>query len=313
MVYLHFPSNLTEEELMLQAKYAMLRKKKALQAFKTPKPELEKNIIPKKPADARDAREVARKLLKSGAIQAFQKPQIKQESSFKRPKGQEQKRAQSVELSNGGSTQYRSFGAAAAGTEQIGPSGEQVGDGMLTPASGTPALAPTDSPHTEELAAGPASQCTLRLNLYQQYERDRSEVVDPAYNSSVVEEESAKEKPRTGNTVYVSGNKVTEEFLKKYFGEYGEILNISMEIEKGRGFVTYAKIESADRSIAELHSKTVGGIQLQVQLARRQPQINPINEAGSSAVWSALATNRSQKGKHKDNREMVCYDYDDIF
>jgi negative elongation factor E len=27
MVYLHFPTNLTEEELMLQAKYAKLKKK----------------------------------------------------------------------------------------------------------------------------------------------------------------------------------------------------------------------------------------------------------------------------------------------
>lgn len=43
--------------------------------------------------DARDAREVARKLFKSGAIPAIQKPQMKQDQmSFKRPKGQERKR-----------------------------------------------------------------------------------------------------------------------------------------------------------------------------------------------------------------------------
>ncbi|XP_062544558.1 negative elongation factor E [Armigeres subalbatus] len=278
MVYIHFPSNLTEEELMLQAKYAKLKKKKkALQALKAPKQEPEKNLIPKRPADARDAREVARKLIKSGAIQAIQKPQAKQECSFKRPKGQERKRSQQ-ESSPG--AQYQSFSSVE-----------------------TPPANPASSPDT------PTEKDPARAqNLYQQFanERDKEEQAGKA-------SDSPRDKPRSGNTVYVSGNKVTEDFLKKHFIEFGEILNISMEIEKGRGFITFSKTESADRAIGELHSKTVGGIQLQVQLARRQPQINPINDAGSSSTWSALATYRSQKGKHKDNRELVCYDHDDIF
>lgn len=67
--------------------------KKALQALKAPKQETEKQLIPKRAVDARDAREVARKLFKSGAIPAIQKPQMKQDQmSFKRPKGQERKR-----------------------------------------------------------------------------------------------------------------------------------------------------------------------------------------------------------------------------
>ncbi|KXJ81123.1 hypothetical protein RP20_CCG021677 [Aedes albopictus] len=279
MVYIHFPSNLTEEELMLQAKYAKLKKKKkALQALKAPKQEPEKNLIPKRPADARDAREVARKLIKSGAIQAIQKPQAKQESSFKRPKGQERKRSQQ-ESSPG--AQYQSFSSVE-----------------------TPPTNPASSPDT------PTEKDPARTpNLYQQFanERDKEEQAGKANN------DSPRDKPRSGNTVYVSGNKVTEDFLKKHFIEFGEILNISMEIEKGRGFITFSKTESADKAISELHSKTVGGIQLQVQLARRQTQINPINAAGSSSTWSALATYRSQKGKHKDNRELVCYDHDDIF
>lgn len=120
MVYINFPTNLTEEEHMLQAKYQKLKKKvsfeqklqyfdrkskivsffalfimkkKALQAHKAPKQETEKQLIPKRAVDARDAREVARKLFKSGAIPAIQKPQMKQDQmSFKRPKGQERKR-----------------------------------------------------------------------------------------------------------------------------------------------------------------------------------------------------------------------------
>lgn len=55
-----------------------------------------------------------------------------------------------------------------------------------------------------------------------------------------------------------------------------------------RGFVSFAKPESADRAIAEMHGKNVNGIMLQVQLARRQPQIEPINDASSSAVWSSI-------------------------
>lgn len=88
MVYLHFPSNLTEEELMLQAKYQKLKKKKkALQALKAPKQEPEKPILPKRPTEARDAREIARKLIKSGAIQAIKSPPPQpQNATFKRPR-----------------------------------------------------------------------------------------------------------------------------------------------------------------------------------------------------------------------------------
>lgn len=107
MVYIHFPANFTEEELMLQAKYQKLKKKvnivktkyvvslkkwfllkkKALQALKAPKPEPEKPILPKRPAEARDAREVAKKLIKSGAIPAISKQQKQPEQGFKRPRG----------------------------------------------------------------------------------------------------------------------------------------------------------------------------------------------------------------------------------
>lgn len=47
-------------------------------------------MIPKRPKDARDAREVARKLIKSGNIN-IKKPDTFQ-MQFKRPKGQEKKK-----------------------------------------------------------------------------------------------------------------------------------------------------------------------------------------------------------------------------
>jgi len=105
--------------------------------------------------------------------------------------------------------------------------------------------------------------------------------------------------------------KITEDFLRKTFQSYGNIVNISMEIEKNRGFVTFDKTEAADTAIAVINGSIVSGIQLKVTLARRQPIISPINDASSSTAWSSLASNRSQKGSHKDKRESVVYD--DIF
>lgn len=37
-----------------------------------------------------------------------------------------------------------------------------------------------------------------------------------------------------GNTVFVSGHKISEDFLRKHLGQFGTIVNISMEIEKHR-------------------------------------------------------------------------------
>ena len=55
--------------------------------------------------------------------------------------------------------------------------------------------------------------------------RDREE-------RGITEKREQPEKPRQGNTIYVSGYKVTEEFFKKHFGTIGNIVNISMEVEK---------------------------------------------------------------------------------
>ncbi|XP_055688562.1 negative elongation factor E [Lutzomyia longipalpis] len=286
MVYIHFPSNLTEEELMLQTKYQKLKKKKkALQALKTPKQEPEKPLIPKRPADARDAREVARKLIKSGAIQAIQKPQSKQDQvSFKRPKGQERKRV--LPESPATVATYQPFSATQATAE-----------------AGAPTGAPIDP---EKEVAGRVQ------NLYQQLATERDREERGLLDKKAVEAPVLRpDKPRTGNTIYVSGNKVTEDFLRKHFASFGTIVNVSMEIEKGRGFITFSKAESAEKAIHDMHGKPASGIQLQVQLARRQPQIEPINDASSSAVWSTLAASHSQKGSLKDKREMV--HYDDMF
>ena len=61
--------------------------KKQLQALKAPKTEPEKPIVPKRPAEARDAREFAKKLIKSGQIRTISKVQKRPEQTFKRPRG----------------------------------------------------------------------------------------------------------------------------------------------------------------------------------------------------------------------------------
>ena len=76
------------------------------------------------------------------------------------------------------------------------------------------------------------------------------------------------------------------------------------------GFVTFDRSESAESAISEFNGNVVGGIQLKVSMARRQPVIDPINDASSSATWSTIAASHSQKGSHKDKRELVAYDED---
>lgn len=266
--------------------YVIFPQKKALQALKAPKQEAEKQLIPKRAVDARDAREVARKLFKSGAIPAIQKPQMKQDQmSFKRPKGQERKRV--IPESNVAS--YQPFSATQ-------PDGFQGATSSLD--------RDTNRVHNCKskrncnfIHSRYKSDHFIPILVYQQIatERDREErgLTEKKPTEALPTLATHRtEKQRTGNTICVSGNNVTEEFLRTQFTIFGKIVSVSMEIEKGRGFITFIKTESADRAINDMHSKTVSGISLQVQLARRQPQIEPINHASSSVVWSTLGKHR---------------------
>lgn len=74
----------------------------------------------------------------------------------------------------------------------------------------------------------PSNQPPRIKNLYDTFasQRDREE-------RGLNEKQREKpEKPRQGNTVYVSGHKITEDYLRKHFSNIGTIVNISMEIEK---------------------------------------------------------------------------------
>ncbi|XP_053971424.1 negative elongation factor E isoform X1 [Hylaeus volcanicus] len=269
MVYLHFPSNLTEEELMLQAKYNKLkRKKKALQDLKSPKQEAERvPQAPKRPTEARDAREVAKKLIKSGVITAPKTPK-RPEQSFKRPRGLVRK-LNSTEKTI---SSYQPFSATQMEedeTETARPRVKDLYDSFVS------------AQDTEDRANGD-SQSPVKQEV----------------------------KPRAGNTIFVCGYKISEDFLKKHFQSFGNIINISMEAEKNRGFVTFDKSEAAERAISEMDGTMVSSIQLKVSLARRQPIIEPMNDVTSSSMWSPIAANYSQKSAHKDRRELKVYEED---
>lgn len=154
-------------------------------------------------------------------------------------------------------------------------------------------------------------------HLYAQFatERDREERGLPDIKKVAESPLIKNEKPKAKNTICISGRNVTEKgqnltekILVDHFSEFGKIINTTMEIEKGRGFVTFEKAESSEKAILETHNKLVKGILLEVQLARRQPHIEPINDASSSAVWSSVAASHSQKGSHKDKREIRVYE-----
>ncbi|CAG0879271.1 unnamed protein product [Darwinula stevensoni] len=280
MVYLHFPSQFTEEEQMLQAKYQKLkRKKKALQTLKAPKPEPEKTATLKRPTEAKEAKEIAKKLLKSGAIHAIKKPENKGEkTTFKRSRGLERR---------------------LSGSERA-----------LTPLHTPSALSPPPEKPSplHDKPREPREPKPKVKNLYDTFvaARDREErgLVDAG--------EYAKRERRSGNTIYVFGYNITEELLKRAFQPFGNIINISMEIEKNCGFITFDKTECTDRAISSMNGSMVSGVQLKVSLARRQPIIEPINDASSSATWSTIAASHSQKGSHKDKRGLISYD-EDIF
>lgn len=268
MVYLHFPSNLTEEELMLQTKFSKLkRKKKALQDLKSPKQEVERiPQAPKRPTEARDAREVAKKLIKSGVITAPKTPK-RPEQTFKRSRGLERK-LNSTEKTI---SSYQPFSATQEEEETE-----------------------TARPRVKDLY-------NSFVGAQETGERNANDAQSPS---------KQEVKPRAGNTIFVCGYKITEDYLKKHFQSFGNIVNISMEVEKNHGFITFEKAEAAERAISEMDGSMVSSIQLKVSLARRQPVIEPVSDTMSSSMWSPIAANYSQKSAHKDRRELKVYEED---
>jgi RNA recognition motif-containing protein len=73
-------------------------------------------------------------------------------------------------------------------------------------------------------------------------------------------------------TVFVGclNNTITEEELRVFFGQCGEILAIKMITNKNIAFIQYEKRAAAERSIAELNGAHLGGAKLRLSFGRTQ-------------------------------------------
>lgn len=157
--------------------------------MKSPKPEPERiPQAPKRPTEARDAREVAKKLIKSGVITAPKTPK-RPEQAFKRPRGLERK----LNSTEKAVSSYQPFSATQSEEEENEPARPKI------------------------------------KGLYDSFV-SASDAEDKGTAEKPVSKPETK--PARGNTIFVSGYKISEDFLKKHFGTFGNILKITMEAEK---------------------------------------------------------------------------------
>ncbi|XP_013188813.1 negative elongation factor E [Amyelois transitella] len=232
MVYLHFPSNLTEEELMLQAKYQKLKKKKkALQALKAPKQEPEKPILPKRPTEARDAREIARKLIKSGAIQAIKTPPPPpQNATFKRPRAGRERKLSGSAGTAGGVASYQPFSASQ------------------------------EPPPPEEKTAPRVKY------LYDSFVTAR-EKEDKSLRPNAGGDAAATSGARS-STLCVTGSQITEEVIRRRLKTF-EPFTYTQESDDDKVFLTFDSADIAGHAQTALDGNEEGW---RVSTARRPPQ-----------------------------------------
>ena len=218
MVFLHLPASLTEEEQMLQTKYAKLRKKKAaLKNHNSAKNESDsklsssvtaptKNPNKKHISTVGDAKEQAKKLIRSGTINL--QPSHKNDRGDVKAKGF--KRSQGLERKLTGLDNARAGYQPFSATHGPGGGFDTGGEDM--------------NPEPVEPAPKKVK------NLYDTFvaARDREERgLDVSESISSLKTDNR----RQGNTVYVFGYQITEELLKKAFASLGgKIVNISMEV-----------------------------------------------------------------------------------
>lgn len=78
-------------------------------------------------------------------------------------------------------------------------------------------------------------------------------------------------RPRFGDKnrkkIFVAGHGLTESILQNCFTEFGPILNIHPELDRGQGFITFATHEAAEKAIAEMHGEMVQNVILKVFMA----------------------------------------------
>ncbi|XP_033121203.1 negative elongation factor E-like [Anneissia japonica] len=278
-----FPSRLTEEEEILQQKFALLKKKRrALHLLKQAKnkPPTESQVVKPKgikrtvsEVSQEEAKETAKKVLLSQSALTKVK-----ESGFKRSKHFEKKTKDSDKCDKSGVVAFEPFNGAA--TE--------------------------DAPPTP----GKERRSSYRP-LYESFVSS-SDRYSRKYNEADSRPSYPDLEPKRGNTIYVKGyNMLSEEICKEAFHKFGNILNMNLEKDKNVAFVTFEKIEAADQAIKEMDKAIFRDVKLKVSFARRQPVQE--NAGDSSFPWGDVSFSRT-KPKHKDQRPILRYDEDeDLF
>ena len=247
-----------------------------------------------------DAKEVAKKLLKSGAISAI-KVHERKDAGFMRKRTSSDR---GVDRPGG----FQPFSAGAAG--EVEPLEESFG------APSDPNPAPNVRP-----------EFSAKYSLYTNF-------VSAKEAESIAREETLRERkregkanyvnrdiPNQGNTVYVKGHGLTEPLLRSEFSLCGVIVQITLESERDCAFVTFESIDEANKAIDVLHNSTIDNVQVQVSLARKPPIIRSQSapaastEAATSNSWSSIAANYYKEGREagkkdtgRTRRQAIVYD-----
>ncbi|XP_070582153.1 negative elongation factor E-like [Ptychodera flava] len=271
-----FPATLTEEEEILKRKYALLRKKKkALQQLKQTKRQASTSsaATQQKRIAVEDVSEGAKEAAKEVAKKLVATGAIKldpdsKSSGFKRSKNLEHKLKDPEKSHN--TLSFQPF----------------------HPSTPTEDSAPSPNKSVKPLYESFVSSGSGSLS------RD----------SRPVSHYDDRRERKKGNTVYVHGLGITEQICQQAFSRIGKIVNINMERDRSCGFVTFEKMEMADKAIDEVNGTLVGSIFLKVSMARRQPMLE---SATDNSPWGSVAAGIT-KNSHREKREMVVYE-DDTF
>lgn len=307
-----FPAELTEEETLLMSKYQKLKKqKKALLKFKS-SARNESEPLPvnsndtnsndgrlKNPKlEARDAKEVAKKLVKSGTV-TIKKAVNPSSEGFKRPLGLERKLI-STERSVG----YKPFISATI-MEGYGESAGKIfhknrydcgGDKSFEKNNCSTATVNNVRNDYQSTVTGTAVASGTSSGKVDKLADNIDGLEKPDERKSSASGE--------GQTLYVSGCNLTEDFIEKVFGTYGKILKLLVVHDRNHSFVTLDSQQATLRAMSELNENTINDVRLKVSFARRRMMFN-------NHRWSGLPGREFQK--YEDGRrELVKYD-DGVF
>ena len=211
-------------------------------------------LAPNISATPKDAKEAAKKLIRSGAIAAIQKSaereRTEKAAGFKRSQGLERK------LTTVGGSVSSMIGSSASGPDNA-KAGYQPFSATHGPGGGFDTGGEDMNP--EPPPEAPPAKKTK--NLYESFvhARDREErglapkgekpgssglLGNTMKKGDDMLKGGSNDGPgqRQGNTIYVHGYNITEDLLRVTFGSCGKIVNISMEVEKNCGFITFDKV-----------------------------------------------------------------------